>query len=88
MDYIIPVVVSGMSRLLAETFINNGSRSLSPDVLIKKLTRYPDFGKVVYNQTRSGKESLVTFVMVTVLQLIVSRFYWIAVWGENRWMYL
>ena len=72
-DYIMPVTVGGLLCFLADTFINNSSGSLSPDELIKKLTQYPDVGRVVYNRPRSPKVLGSKFVMVTVLQLIASR---------------
>ena len=72
-DYIMLVTVGGLSCFLADTFINNSSGSLSPDELIKKLTQYPDVGRVVYNRPMSPKAPGGKFVMVTVLQLIASR---------------
>ena len=72
-DYIMPVNTGGLSCFLADTFINNASESLSPDELIKKLSQYPDVGRVVYNRPRSPKAPVGKFVMVTVLQLIASR---------------
>ena len=72
-EYIMPVIVGGLSCFLADTFINNASGSLSPDMLVNKLTQYLDVGRVVYNRPRSPKAPGGKFVMVTVLQLIASR---------------
>ena len=71
-NYIMPVMVGGLSIFLADTFINNASGRLSPDLLIKKLTQYPEVGRVVYNRPRSPKAPQGKFVAVTVLQLIAS----------------
>ena len=67
-----PILVSGLSRFLADTFINNASGPLSPDTLIKKLSQYPGVGIVMYNRPRSPKAPLGKYVAVTVLQLIAS----------------
>ena len=71
-SYIMPVLRSGISLFLANTFINHPSGSLTPQDLITKITVYPDVGKVIYNRPRSVKSPAVKFVNVTVLQLIAS----------------
>ena len=71
-SYIMPVLRSGLSLFLADTFINHPSGSLTPQDLITKLNVYPDVGKVIYNRPRSIKAPAVKFVNVTVLQLIAS----------------
>lgn len=67
-----PIVVSSLSRFLADTFINNASGPLSPDTWIKQLSQYSEVGKVVYNIPRSPKAPPGKYVAVTVLQLITS----------------
>ena len=41
-------------------------------MLIKKLTQYPEVGRVIYNRPMSPKAPHGKFVAVTVLQLIAS----------------
>lgn len=64
------VTSSGISKFLSDTFINNVAGSLSPEFLIKKLTDFPDVGKVVYSRPRRNKAPHAKFVTVTILQLI------------------
>ena len=71
-DFIMPVKRVGLSKFLADTFINNPSGVITPVVLIKKLSKYHDVGKVVYNRSRSVKCPAHKFVNVTILQLIAS----------------
>ena len=70
--YIMPVLRSGLSLFLANTFINHPSGSLTPQDLIQKITVYPDVGKVIYNRPRTVKSPALKFVNITVLQLIAS----------------
>ena len=67
-----PVKRSGLSIFLLDTFINNISGKITPDVLEQKLSCYPEVGKVIYNWLRSNKAPSLKFINVTVLQLIVS----------------
>jgi len=70
--YIMPVLRSGLSLFLADTFINHPSGDIIPQDLIQKITVYPDVGRIIYNRPRSIKLPAVKFVNVTVLQLIAS----------------
>ena len=71
-EYIMPVSRAGVSQFLADTFINNPSGLITTDILIKKITEYPNVGKIIYNRPRSVKAPAIKFVNVTVLQLIAS----------------
>ena len=71
-DYIMPVLRAGVSQFLADTFINNPSGLITTDILIRKITEYPEVGKIIYRRPRSVKSPAVKFVNVTVLQLIAS----------------
>ena len=62
----------GSLFFLSNTFINNLSGQITPDILVQKLYTYPDVGKVIYNRPRSNKAPAFTFIHVTVLQLIAS----------------
>ena len=70
--HVMPVMVCGLSRFHADTFVNNASGPLSPYMLIKKLAQYPEVGRVIFNRPRSPKAPEGKFVGVTVLQLIAS----------------
>ena len=70
--FIVPVKRSGLSIFLSDTFINNVSSKITPDVLVQKLSSYPEVGKVIYNRPRSNKAPSLKFINVTVLQLIAS----------------
>ena len=70
--FVLLIVVDGLSRFLADTFINNAPGPVCPDMLIKKLTQYPQVGKVIYARSRSPKAPAGKYVAVTVLQLIAS----------------
>ena len=71
-EMIMPVKRIGLSKFLADTFINNPTGALTPAMLIKKLSTYPSVGQVVYNRTRSDKCPPSKFMSATVLQLIDS----------------
>ena len=71
-DYIMPVLRAGVSQFLADTFINNPSGLITTDILIQKITEYPEVGKIMYKRPRSVKSPAIKFVNVTVLQLIAS----------------
>ena len=71
-DYIMPVFRAGVSQFLADTFINNPSGLIPTDILIRKITEYPEVGEIMYRRPRSVKSPAVKFVNVTVLQLIAS----------------
>ena len=70
--FIMPVKRSGLSIFLSDTFINNLSGKITPDLLVQKLSSYPDVGKIIYNRPRSNKAPSLKFIIVTVLQLIAS----------------
>ena len=67
-----PVERIRLSKFLADTFINNPTGVLTPDLLIKKLSTYPSVGQVIYNRNRSVKCPPTKFLSATVLQLIAS----------------
>ena len=67
-----PVSRAGVSHFLADTFINNPSGLITPQILIKNIILYPEVGKVIYDRPRSVKCPPIKFVNVTVLQLIAS----------------
>lgn len=70
--YIMSVKRGGLSQLLADTFINNLSGIIIPQMLIKKITMYLDAGKVILTRLYRAKCPPINFVNVTVLQLISS----------------
>ena len=63
-SYIMPLLGSGLSLFLANTFINHLSGSLTPQDLITKITAYPDVGKVIYNRPCSVKSPAVILWML------------------------
>ena len=67
-----PVQREGLSKFLADTFINNPSGFITPTVLVKKLSVFPDVGQVVYTRSRSVKCPPMKYINVTVSQLIAS----------------
>ena len=62
----------GLSKSLADTFINNPSGVITPTVLVKNLSVFPDVRQIVYNRSRSVKCLPMKYINVTVLQLIAS----------------
>ena len=71
-DCMMPTVVEGLSRFLAETFINNESGSLSPYALISKLIQHKEVGRFVYKRPRNPKAPAGKHAAVTLLKLIAS----------------
>ena len=67
-----PVFRAGISTFPADTFINNTSGLITIGILISKLTKYPDVGRIIYNRSRSVKSPVVELVNVIILQLITS----------------
>ena len=67
-----PISRNGISKFLADTFINNPSGLLTPTLLIQKIIVYPEVGKVIYNRPRSVKCPPIKYVNATVLQIIAS----------------
>ena len=70
--------------LLSDTFINNLSGLITPDILVEKLSGYPHMGKIMYIRHRSSKAPAMKFVNVTVLQLIASKLTWLDIDKENK----
>ena len=68
-EMIMPVKRIGLSKILADTFINNLTGVLTPDMLIKKLSTYLSVGQVIYNKNCSVKCPPSKFISSTVLQL-------------------
>ena len=71
-NYVMPVQREGLSNFLADTFINNPSVVITPNVLVKNLSVFPDVRQIVYNRSRSVKCPPMKYINVTVLQLIAS----------------
>ena len=71
-EYIMSVKRVGLSKFLADTFINNPTGEVTPAKLVQKLIKYPNVGKTIYNRDRSNKSPPAKFVNTTVLQLIAS----------------
>ena len=71
-NYVILVQREGLSKFRTDTFINNPSGVITPTVLVKKLSVFPDVRHVVYNRSRSVKCPPMKYINVTVLQLIAS----------------
>ena len=53
-EFIMLIRSAGISSFLADIFINNSTGSLTPKVLIKKLSEYTNVDKLVYGQLRSN----------------------------------
>mmetsp|Transcript_20373 Transcript_20373/g.19596 ORF Transcript_20373/g.19596 Transcript_20373/m.19596 type:complete len:186 (-) Transcript_20373:60-617(-) len=70
--FVLPVKRSVLSVFLSDTFINNLSGQITPEIFVQKLYVYPEVGKIIYNQARSNNASALMLVTVTVLQLIAS----------------
>jgi hypothetical protein len=70
--YILPVSRIGVSRFLAQTFINTSGLDLSPMNVVKLLHDFKDVGRVVYGRPRSPAAPQGKFIQSTVLQLIGS----------------
>ena len=71
-DYIMPISRKGLCTFLADVFINNTLASLIPAVLEDKLKKFTDVGTIVYYCPMINKAPPSKYVIVTVLQLIVS----------------
>ena len=67
-----PVSRAGVSQFPADTFVNNPSGLITPQILIQKIIVYPEVGKVIYNRPRNVKCPPIKYVHVIVLQLIAS----------------
>ena len=50
-EYMMPVKRVGLSKFLADTLIDNPSGLITPNLLVKRLSTFPDMGQVVYNRT-------------------------------------
>ena len=60
------------SIFLVDTFINNSSGRVIPEILVQKLQKYEDVGKIVYYQPRNKKAPPGKYINARVLQIIVS----------------
>ena len=47
------VLQAGVSQFLVDTFIDNLSGLITADMLIQKITDYPEVGKIMYDRPRS-----------------------------------
>ena len=70
--FVMPVKRSGLSVFLLNTFINNLTGQITPEILVQKLFRYPEVGKKIYNRYQSNKAPVLKFINVTVLHLIAN----------------
>ena len=71
-EYILPVSRLGLSKFLAQTFINTSGVDLSPANLVKLLHDFPSVGQVVYYRPRSNTAPDNKFLQSTILQLLAS----------------
>ena len=71
-DYIMPVNRLGLSKFLANTFINTSGLDLSPLNIVKLLHDFDNVGQVIYQRKRSGSAPETKYLQSTLLQLIAS----------------
>ena len=67
-----PVNRLGLSRFLAQTFINTSAVDLSPINLVKLLHDYPNAGQEICSRPRSTSAPENRYLQSTILQLIAS----------------
>ena len=71
-EYILPVSRLGLSKFLANTFINLSGADLSPSNIVKLLHDFPSVGQVIYNRPRSTTAPDNKYLHSTILQLLAS----------------
>ena len=71
-DYILPVNRLGLSKFLANTFINISGEDLSPSNIVKLLRDFPSVGQVIYKRPRTKTAPDNKFLQSTILQLLSS----------------
>ena len=71
-EYLMPVNRLGLSKFLANTFINTSGIDLSPSNLIKLLHDFPGVGQIVYLRQRATTAPETKYLQSTILQLIAS----------------
>ena len=71
-EYILPVSRLGLSKFLANTFINISGEDLSPSNIVKLLHDFPSVGQVIYNRPRSTTAPDNKYLQSTILQLLAS----------------
>ena len=66
------VRLNGLSQFLAEYFIQKPELNLIPKTIVQRLIKHKNVGKIVHGRRSVVKAPEVTFIEVTVLQLIAS----------------